>query len=375
MKLLGGLLVTKIYLAAMSRADVSDRVLKTLPNFYLHVDEFQNFANASFADILSEARKYKLNLTIAHQYVEQMDEFVRPAIFGNVGTMIVFRVGATDAEFLEKEFAPQFEIEDLVNLGFAQIYLKLMIDGLTSSPFSATTLMPIPHPDVSLVKEIIDSSRTQFSHPRAQVEEAIVKFHEGMPKQPVVSKTIPKAVSALPSTSPAPASVSARAPIPTITTVPVSALKIPMLPTKPVTPAKSSVAPASIVVPAKPSYSITNNASKPLQSKQDPKIQTQKNVNALKSALASVLAKAEAEKVSQKSVPISKFDTIKTQTVQPITISTQEPVTIPKHISSMTQPTVLPISPQKSTPTQTSALQNDSSKEVPEEVLNKVLKM
>src|SRR6185312_1513552 len=84
MKLLGGLLVTKIYLAAMSRADVPDRVMKMLPNFYLFVDEFQNFANASFADILSEARKYKLNLTMAHQYVEQMDEVVRPAVFGNV---------------------------------------------------------------------------------------------------------------------------------------------------------------------------------------------------------------------------------------------------------------------------------------------------
>ena len=106
-----------------------------LPNFYLYVDEFQNFANASFADILSEARKYKLNLTIAHQYVEQMDEIVRPAVFGNVGTMISFRVGASDAELLEKEFAPQFVIEDLVNLGFTQIYLKLMIDGLSSAHF------------------------------------------------------------------------------------------------------------------------------------------------------------------------------------------------------------------------------------------------
>ena len=92
--LLGGMLITKIYLAAMSRADVPDRVLKTLPNFYLFVDEFQNFANESFADILSEARKYKLNLTIAHQYIEQMEEEVSAAVFGNVGTMIVFRVGA-----------------------------------------------------------------------------------------------------------------------------------------------------------------------------------------------------------------------------------------------------------------------------------------
>ncbi len=182
MKLLGGLLVTKIYLAAMSRADVPDRVMKMLPNFYLFVDEFQNFANASFADILSEARKYKLNLTIAHQYIEQMDEVVRAAVFGNVGTMIVFRVGATDAEVLEKEFSPEFTMEDLVNLGFTQIYLKLMIDGLTSPPFSAVTLPPIPHPDISYVKDIIDASRQQFARPREAVEQDIIKFHEDVKK-------------------------------------------------------------------------------------------------------------------------------------------------------------------------------------------------
>jgi len=193
MKLLGGLLVTKIYLAAMSRADVPDRIMKNLPNFYLFVDEFQNFANASFADILSEARKYKLNLTIAHQYIEQMDELVRPAVFGNVGTMIAFRVGATDAEAFEQEFAPVFVIEDLVNLGFAQIYMKLMIDGLSSPPFSATTLPPIAHPEASYVTEIIQSSRDQFTRPRAEVEEGIVKFHE-----PTAKAVTPKVVTAAP---------------------------------------------------------------------------------------------------------------------------------------------------------------------------------
>jgi energy-coupling factor transporter ATP-binding protein EcfA2 len=181
MKLLGGLLVTKIYLAAMSRADVPDRVVKMLPHFYLFVDEFQNFANASFADILSESRKYKLNLTIAHQYVEQMDENVRAAVFGNVGTMIVFRVGATDAEVLEKEFAPQFTMEDLVNLGQFQMYLKLMINGLTSAPFSATSIGPIPQPKTAYVKEIIDASREQFARKREDVEIIINKFHEATP--------------------------------------------------------------------------------------------------------------------------------------------------------------------------------------------------
>ncbi|MFA6554477.1 MAG: type IV secretion system DNA-binding domain-containing protein [Candidatus Paceibacterota bacterium] len=203
MKLLGGLLVTKIYLAAMSRADVPDRTAKMLPNFYLFVDEFQNFANASFADILSEARKYKLNLTIAHQYIEQMDEIVRPAVFGNVGTMIAFRVGATDAEALEKEFAPIFVLEDLVNLGFAQIYLKLMIDGLSSQPFSATTLPPIAHPEVSYVKEIISASREQFARPRAEVEQIVMAFHNPVAKPPV-TKTVPTVKTSIPSTIPSP---------------------------------------------------------------------------------------------------------------------------------------------------------------------------
>ena len=138
--LLGSMLVTKIYLAAMSRADISAPMLARLPSFYFYVDEFQSFANQSFADILSEARKYKLNLIIAHQYIEQMEEEVRNAVFGNVGTTVAFRVGPFDAEVLETIFQPQFMATDLVNLGFAQIYLTLMIDGVGSPPFSATTL-------------------------------------------------------------------------------------------------------------------------------------------------------------------------------------------------------------------------------------------
>lgn len=175
--LIGSMLITKIYLAAMSRADKTEAELNKLPNFYLYVDEFQNFANESFADILSEARKYKLNLTIAHQYVEQMTEEVRAAVFGNVGTMITFRVGAFDAELLEKEFAPTFMMEDLVNLGFTQIYLKLMIDGVSSQPFSATTLPPIKKPDVSITSDIIEYSRKTFARPRAVVEKEIADWH------------------------------------------------------------------------------------------------------------------------------------------------------------------------------------------------------
>ncbi|MDQ5969162.1 MAG: hypothetical protein QG579_319 [Patescibacteria group bacterium] len=176
--LLGSMLITKIYLAAMSRADKSEAELAKLPNFYLYVDEFQSFANKSFADILSEARKYKLNLTIAHQYVEQMEEEVRNAVFGNAGTMITFRVGAFDSEVLEKEFAPTFMATDLVNLGKFQIYLKLMIDGVSSQPFSAVTMPPIARPDISFKDEVIKSSRDQFGRPRAVVEKNIIDWHD-----------------------------------------------------------------------------------------------------------------------------------------------------------------------------------------------------
>ncbi len=157
----------------MSRADVGKFEIDNLPNFYLYVDEFQSFSNDSFANILSEARKYKLNLTIAHQYVEQMEETVAAAVFGNVGTTVTFRVGATDADALEKEFAPVFEAADLVGLGKYQIYLKLMIDGVGSVPFSATTLPPLPKPEIDLTNEVIELSRAKYSTSKSVVEKNI----------------------------------------------------------------------------------------------------------------------------------------------------------------------------------------------------------
>lgn len=182
--LLGSMFITRIYLAAMSRADMPQALMAKAPNFYLYVDEFQSFANETFANILSEARKYKLNLTIAHQYVEQMEEEVRNAVFGNVGTTMAFRVGPFDAEVLETVFAPQFTATDLVNLGFAQIYLTLMIDGIGSKPFSATTLPPIPQTEISHVDRVIAESRAHYSKPRAQVEELIRAWHEPVPSAP-----------------------------------------------------------------------------------------------------------------------------------------------------------------------------------------------
>lgn len=175
--LLGSMLTTRIYLAAMSRADLSAREMAAAPNFYFYVDEFQSFANATFANILSEARKYKLNLTIAHQYVDQMEEDVRNAVFGNVGTTITFRVGPLDAEVLEKLFMPEFTATDIVNLGFAQIYLTLMIDGIGSPPFSAKTLPPIKEPDTTYYDVVRARSREQFGSPRAEVETKIGAFY------------------------------------------------------------------------------------------------------------------------------------------------------------------------------------------------------
>ena len=180
--LLGSLLITKIYLAAMSRADIDPYAAEKLPPFYFYVDEFQNFANESFASILSEARKYKLALTVAHQYIEQMTDDVRSAVFGNVGTMITFRVGATDAEIFEKEFAPYFIMDDFVNLSAHQIYLRLMIDGVGSNPFSARTLDPIQKPAHSYAQAVIAHTRATYAKPKFAVEDEVAAFYLPIPK-------------------------------------------------------------------------------------------------------------------------------------------------------------------------------------------------
>lgn len=175
--LLGSMLTTRIYLAAMSRADLSVDDMRRMPNFYFYVDEFQSFANATFANILSEARKYHLNLIIAHQYIEQMEEDVRNAVFGNVGSTIAFRVGPFDAETLETVFSPRFLAADLVNLGFAQVYLTLMIDGIGSHPFSAKTLPPVERPAISCKEMVIESSRRLYGNNREAVEKLVAELH------------------------------------------------------------------------------------------------------------------------------------------------------------------------------------------------------
>lgn len=188
--LLGAMFITKIQLSAMERVRVpeDERV-----DFYLYVDEFQNFATDSFAGILSEARKYRLNLVLAHQYVGQLvtdvSTKVRDAVFGNVGTMIVFRIGASDAEFLENEFEPEFVPQDLVNLPNYCVYLKLMCDGVTSRPFSAMTLPPFTVKDSTMTaEEIIDTSRKRYARPRAVIEEEINQWSGMAPAREGVSE-------------------------------------------------------------------------------------------------------------------------------------------------------------------------------------------
>lgn len=173
--LLGSMLVVKIYLAAMSRADEPAARMAKLPRFYFYVDEFQSMMNEAFADILSESRKYKLALTLANQYIEQMEEEVRDAVFGNVGTLIVFRVGPFDAEVLETVFDPTFTPEDLVSLGIGQIYLTLMIDGVGTKPFSAETIPPIDPPAISYRDDCIRTSRELYGRARAEIEAAVNK--------------------------------------------------------------------------------------------------------------------------------------------------------------------------------------------------------
>lgn len=174
MQLLGSMIVTKLYMAAMSRVEIPEKDRK---DFYLYVDEFQNFATDSFGDILSEARKYRLDLIVAHQYIEQLPETVQAAVFGNVGTLICFRTGAADAERLALEFAPFFTEEDLVNLPAFAIYLKLMIDGVSSDPFSADTLPPLfGEYRTESSEKVIQVSRERYANPRAVVEDKINRW-------------------------------------------------------------------------------------------------------------------------------------------------------------------------------------------------------
>jgi len=209
-QLLGSMIVTKIQLAAMSRVEIPEH---ERADFYLYVDEFQNFATDSFANILSEARKYHLNLIMGHQYIEQLSEKVKPAVFGNVGTLVVFRVGAADAEELIKEFTPTFTEEDLVNLPKYHFCLKLMIDGVSSNPFSARGLLPLREAETTGNETaVISYTRDHYAGNREKVERSIATWHEdeiAVVSRPTAVLPALDAASSSPASRPSPLTVNA----------------------------------------------------------------------------------------------------------------------------------------------------------------------
>jgi hypothetical protein len=173
--ILGAMMVTKIQLAAMGRADMPQDERRP---FYLYVDEFQNFATDSFATILSEARKYGLNLTVANQYISQMSEEVRSAVFGNVGTIVCFRISPDDSPFLQKYFEPQFEAGDLVQQHSRFFVTSMMIGDEKAPAFSAKTLN-LPVPGDNLTSRIVALSRERYTQDKAVVEQ-IVRKNSGL---------------------------------------------------------------------------------------------------------------------------------------------------------------------------------------------------
>jgi len=167
--LIGMIFVGKILMAALSRVDDPSM---SFPPFYLHIDEFQNVSTPSIASILSEARKYKLSLTMAHQFIAQLDPDIRDAVFGNVGSIASFRVGSEDAQFLEQQFTPVFGTNDLMNVPNYNAFIRMLTNGTPTKPFSIATLPPA-EAELSRVKQLIDISATQYGRPRAEVESEI----------------------------------------------------------------------------------------------------------------------------------------------------------------------------------------------------------
>ena len=156
----------------MARAAVPESERK---DFYLYADEFQNLVTQTFENLLSEARKYAICLTVAHQYMQQLLPGVQSAVLGNVGTIIIFRVGGEDAVRLKPEMMPVFDIKDMINLGVQQFYIKMTIDGETFDPFSAETLKVGPSPHESYREEIIELSRKKYSIPADAAKKLIAK--------------------------------------------------------------------------------------------------------------------------------------------------------------------------------------------------------
>lgn len=186
--LIGLIIVGKILMAALSRADSFG---KDMPQFNLYIDEFQNITTDSISQILSEARKYKLSLTIAHQFIAQLEDKIKDAVFGNVGSMAAFRVGADDAEYLEKQFEPVFSANDLINLDNRNAYIKMLEDGRPLKPFSLETMAP-PKGDLDIVPKLKELSYLTYGKPRDVIEDEIKRRYE---KKPEVSPVPPVATN------------------------------------------------------------------------------------------------------------------------------------------------------------------------------------
>jgi len=178
--LLGSMIITKMYQAAMSRANVPE---EDRTDFYFYVDEFQNFATDTFYEILSEARKYHLNLTIAHQYMGQLSSRIRQTVFGNIGSLVSFRVGAEDAGVLEKEYEPIFKERDIINLGVREFYTKMSVKGEIREAFSGRTV-DVPRVTDDHSREIVETSRKKFCRPKQEVEEMLRKWDEAASEPP-----------------------------------------------------------------------------------------------------------------------------------------------------------------------------------------------
>ena len=188
--LLGAIVVTKIYQAAMSRADQpeNDRV-----DFYFYVDEFHNFATETFGEILSEARKYRLNLTLANQFLGQLEPAIRKTVFGNVGTLVSFRLGGEDAEIMAQEFNPRFSPRDIINLGVREFCLKMSIHGQIKEAFSGQTLTAHV-PETHFVDRILDFSRHTYARPLPEVADILQRWEEGGSAKPAEKGKLAKPV-------------------------------------------------------------------------------------------------------------------------------------------------------------------------------------
>jgi hypothetical protein len=182
--LIGMIIVGKILMAALSRVD---NVAMDFPTFYLHIDEFQNVSTPAIASILSEARKYKLSLTMAHQFIAQLDQGIKDAVFGNVGSMAAFRIGSEDAQFLEHQFAPVFTANDLMNVPNWNAFARILANGVPTKPFSLATMSPAKS-DHSRIEQLKQQSALRYGRPREEVEAEIAARYQ---KEPIVPPAMP----------------------------------------------------------------------------------------------------------------------------------------------------------------------------------------